>query len=216
MGPDVRHASPLKRLFVPSALVLGALVLLSLYPLSRLGAWLVVQDPLAKADAIIVLGGTMYERQLEAADPYNAGYGPRIYLIREQPDWGERELVKRGITLTGVVDLQVEALVKTGVPREAIEILQPATSTAVEADYAYALVTSQRMSRVIVVTSKQHTRRARLVMTRRLEGTGVQVIMRATRYDQSDVARWWRHRATLQFTAFESPRWFLYWIGVAD
>ena len=70
--------------------------------------------------------------------------------------------------------------------------------------------------RVIIVTSKQHTRRARLVMSRRLAGTGVKVIMRASRYDRTDVEHWWRNRSTLRFTLFESQRLFGYWIGVAD
>ena len=69
---------------------------------------------------------------------------------------------------------------------------------------------------MIVVTSKQHTRRARLVMRRRLAGTGIDVVMRASRLDTADVDRWWQNRSTLRFTLFESQRLLGYWIGVAD
>jgi uncharacterized SAM-binding protein YcdF (DUF218 family) len=206
----------LKRLLIRGALVCGALVLLGLYPLSRLGAWLVVEDPLQKADAIVVLGGTMYERQMEGVDLFTAGYAPRIYVLREIHDWGEVELMKRGVTYLRMVDIQVDAMVKLGVPREAIGILEQANSTAEEADHVHALVTGQRLSRVIVVTSKQHTRRARLVMNRRMRGTGADVIVRASRYDRDDAERWWRNRGTLRFTLFETQRLFAYWIGVAD
>ena len=51
----------LKRLLARGALVLAALLLLlSALTLPRLGSWLVSEDPLQKADALIVLGGTMY------------------------------------------------------------------------------------------------------------------------------------------------------------
>jgi uncharacterized SAM-binding protein YcdF (DUF218 family) len=206
----------LKRLLIRSALILAPLLILSLFALSRLGAWLVVEDPLVKADAIVVLGGSMYERPLEAVDLYRAGMAPRIYLFREIADEGERELIARGITLMRAVDVQVDAMVKVGVPREAIHILNEANSTADESQQVLDLVTRERMARVILVTSKQHTRRARLVMNRRIAPTGAQVIMRSSRYDHSDVERWWAHRSTLRFTLFESQRLFGYWIGVAD
>lgn len=206
----------MKRLIVRSALIAGALVVLAAYPLSRLGAWLVIEDPLQKADAIVVLGGTMYERQLEAVDLFTEGYAPRIFVLREIQDWGEVELIRRGVSYVQPVDIQIDTMVKVGVPRDAIGILEPADSTAQEADHVHDLVTAQRLSRVIVITSKQHTRRARLVMHRRMQGTGAQVIIRATRYDREDVDGWWRERGTLRFTLFETQRLFAYWIGLAD
>lgn len=212
LGPDVR----LKRFLIRGALVLAPVLLLSAVTLPRLGSWLVVQDGLNKSDAIIVLGGTMFERQLEAVDLYNEGWAPRIYLFREVIDWGELTLMERGVPYTRVVDIQIDAMLRLGVPRDAIRVLDRAGSTAEEADFVRQLVTSEKMSRVIVVSSKQHTRRARLVMRRKLAGTGSGVIIRASRYDRADVDRWWTERATLRFTLFETQRLFGYWIGVGD
>jgi uncharacterized SAM-binding protein YcdF (DUF218 family) len=205
-----------KRLLVRGALVAAPFLLLSAVTVPRLGAWLVVQDPLEKADALVVLGGTMYERPLEAVELYLEGWAPRLYLFREIADWGEDELVRRGVTYLRSVDVQVDALHRLGVPQDAITILDQANSTAQEADYVYDLVTTQRLNRVIIVTSKQHTRRARLVMNRRLAGTGAVPILRYSRYDRSDVDRWWSNRSTLRFTLFETQRLAAYWIGVAD
>ena len=78
------------------------------------------------------------------------------------------------------------------------------------------LVTGRHFSTIIVVTSKQHTRRARMVIARRLAGTGATLIMRASRYDLAPVDQWWRDRATLRFTLFESQRLLGYWIRLAD
>ena len=82
--------------------------------------------------------------------------------------------------------------------------------------YLADLVSREKLRSVIIVTSKQHTRRARLVMGRRLEPLGAAVIIRASRYDRSDVDRWWANRSTLRFTLFETQRLIGYWIGVAD
>jgi uncharacterized SAM-binding protein YcdF (DUF218 family) len=198
------------------AIVLAPLFLLSALTFPRLGSWLVVQDPLVKSDAVIVLGGTMYERQLEAVDLYKEAWAPRIYLFREVIDWGELALIERGVSYTTVVDVQIDAMLRLGVPRDAIHVLERAGHTAEEADYVRQLVTTEKMSRVIVVSSKQHTRRVRLVMRRRLSDTGSEVIVRASRYDRANVDRWWTERATLRFTLFEMQRLLGYWIGIAD
>ena len=208
--------SDLKRFLIRGVIAALPLLLFGAFALPRAGAWLVVQDPLDKADAVYVLGGTMYERPLEAVELYREGWAPRIMLVQQMADLGEAELVRRGIPYPREVDVQVEVLGRLGIPRDAIVIVNRADSTADEADHLHAVVTRDRLSRVIVVTSKQHTRRARMVMRRRLDGTGTQVIMRHSRYDQSDVDRWWTRRGTLRFTLFEYQRLFGYWTGLAD
>lgn len=205
-----------KRILIRGAIVAAIFLLLGALTLPRLGAWLVVEDPLQKADAIVVLGGTMYERPLEGVELYKEGWAPRVFLIREISDWGETLLKERGITFTSAVDLQIEVVERLGVPREAIGVLEPANSTAEESAHVLELATRENFSRVIVITSKQHTRRARLMFNRRLGPAGVAVVMRATRFDRSDVDRWWTNRSTLRFTIFETQRLFGYWIGVAD
>jgi uncharacterized SAM-binding protein YcdF (DUF218 family) len=206
----------LKRLLRRGALIAAPLILILALLLPRAGAWLVVADRLEKSDAIVVLGGTMYERPLEAIELLNDGWAPRIYLFREIADWGEVELLKRGVPYTRSVDVQIDAMVRLGVPRDAIRVLDQANSTAEESTHVLGLVTREKYSRVIVVTSKQHTRRARLVKRRRLDGTGVEVIVRPSRYDLSPVDRWWSNRSTLRFTVFEAQRLLGYWIGIAD
>lgn len=182
----------------------------------RLGAWLVVDEPLQKADAIFVLGGTRYERPMEAASLYLDGWAPRITLMRQISDAGEVELQRRGIQYMREVDEQIEVLGRLGVPPSAITVLDEANSTAEEADTLHSIAIRERWQRVILVTSKQHTRRARLVTRRRMAGTGVEIIVRYSRIDDSDPEHWWRDRSTLRFTLFETQRLFGYWIGVAD
>ncbi len=206
----------LKRFFLRGALIAALLLLISAVTLPRLGGWLMVEDPLQKADAIVVLGGTMYERPLEAVDLHHAGWAPRIYLFRQVADFGETQLMARGIPYLREIDIQVDVLRRLGVDPQAIHVLNEAGSTAEEATQVFELAAGEQFARLIIITSKQHTRRAKLVMRRRLDDLGVQVIMRASRYDRSNVDRWWSERATLRFTLFETQRLLAYWIGVAD
>jgi len=205
-----------KRLLVRGAFVAALLLLISAIALPRLGAWLVIEDPLQKADAIIVLGGTMYERPLEAVELLNEGWAERVFLFRQVVDWGEASLIERQVPYTREVDLQIDVMQRLGVDRSRIALLEQANSTADEADYVFQLASRERFQRLIIITSKQHTRRARLVMNRRLDDLGVQVIVRASRFDRSDVDRWWANRSTLRFTLFETQRLMGYWIGIAD
>ena len=206
----------MKRYLRRSAIVLAPVLLIGIFALRGLGSWLVVQDPLAKADAIFVLGGTRFERPLEAVELYKAGWAPRIALMRQVSDYGEVHLMQQGIPYPREVDAQVDVMVRLGVPESAITIFNEANSTAEEADTLYEAATANHWSSVIIVTSKQHTRRARLVMTRRTAPIGLTVVTRYSRYDQADTDRWWTNRSVLRFTLFETQRLFGYWIGVAD
>jgi len=206
----------LKRLLLRLAALAALFLVLAALAAPRLGAWIVLVDPLQKSDAIFVLGGTIFERPLEAVDLYHEGWAPRLLLMRQIADEGENELRRRGVPFQREVDVQVDVLTRLGVPRSAIEILDEQNSTKDEADALRAVVVTSRWQRVIVVTSKQHTRRVRLVMNRRLAETGAQAIVRASRYDRADVDGWWRNRSTLRFTLFETQRLIAYWLRVAD
>ena len=70
--------------------------------------------------------------------------------------------------------------------------------------------------RVIIVTSKYHTRRAGFAFRRGLAGTGAEVIMRASRYDPSDPARWWRYRPDFRFAASEFQKLIAYRLGLGE
>jgi uncharacterized SAM-binding protein YcdF (DUF218 family) len=206
----------LKRFLRRSAIILAPLLLIGVYALRGLGSFLVVQDPLQKADAIFVLGGTRFERPLEAVELYKAGWASQVALVRQVSDYGEVHLMKQGIPYPREVDAQVEVMTRLGVPLSAITIFNEANSTAEEAETLRAAAVANRWSRVIIVTSKQHTRRARLVMKRRTSDVGLEIVTRYSRFDEANTEQWWSNRSTLRFTLFETQRLFGYWIGVAD
>lgn len=181
------------------------------------GRYLQHEDPLQKADVIFVLAGTRVERLLEGYHLYLEGYAPLILLSPGRVEHGEALLKARGIRSPTEPELSRDVLRQLGVPPTAI--LTPERSvdnTAEEASLLRTLVQSHGWKRAIVVTSKFHTRRTGFAFRRRLDGTGAAVVMRASRFDPSDPARWWRTRPDLRFALSEWQKLIVYRLGLGD
>lgn len=198
------------------ALSVCALILvLGAYGFVALGAFLAPEDAVEMVDAIVVLAGSTMERPMEAADLYRDGYSRTIVLTRQVRDGGEQALVARGISFPEDVERVRQALLELGIPRQAIVIPERAhSSTAAEAITIRELTASHGWRRIIVVSSKYHLRRARFAFRRELRETGVEVVMRGTRYDPSDPERWWRHRADLREVGPEALKLVAYVLGL--
>jgi uncharacterized SAM-binding protein YcdF (DUF218 family) len=187
------------------------------------GVWLLIdggrflqhEDPLERADAIFVLDGTRLERPLEAVDLYKAGWAPLIVLSPGRPEPAELLARAEGVTFPREAELVRNAMVQLGVPAKAI-VADPGSvdNTASEANLLRAMVIARHWTRVIVVTSKYHTRRAGFAFRRGLKGTGATAIMRASRYDPFDPAHWWRSRADVRYAGREWIALILYYLGL--
>ena len=78
-------ASPAGKRYLATSVpvtIIACVFVLALVIFLGVGRWLIVEDPLDKAQAIVVLSGGMPIRALEAARLYNAGLGPQIWLTR--------------------------------------------------------------------------------------------------------------------------------------
>ena len=179
------------------------------------GRYLQHEDPLQKSDAIFVLAGTRAERPLEAIDLYKEGHAPIVVLSPGRPEPGELVLRQRGVRFPSEVELERDALVQSGIPSAAVIATSGyVDNTAQEANLLRAMVIAHGWRRVIVVTSKYHTRRSAFAFRRGLEGTGAEVLMRASRYDPSDPARWWRYRSDFRFGISEWQKLVAYRLGL--
>jgi uncharacterized SAM-binding protein YcdF (DUF218 family) len=167
-----------------------AIVLLAIIAFLGVGCWLVAEDPLAKAQAIAVLSGRMPMRALEAAKLYREGYAPEVWLTHSsQP--GET-LKALGIPFVGEETYNAHVLIHEGVPLEAIRILEPPiVNTADEMNAIAARVAEEKGRTVIIVTSKAHTRRTRVLWRKLSAGRG-RAIVRAASDDPFDPRHWWR------------------------
>ena len=184
---------------------------------TSLGHILHHEDPLEKSDVIFVLGGPRLERVAEAGELWLEGWAPQLLLSRQRIEPAETVLLQRGIHVPLPADIQRAVLNEMGVPLDAISIVpNEQLTTATESDELLAISRGHKWRRIIVVTSKLHTARTRLAMGRRFDGSGVQILVRASRYDPANIDQWWRNRGDLQFALFEAQRMVAYWIGLAD
>ena len=184
------------------------------YAAWHVGDFLAREDPLAPADAIVVLAGRRIERPLEAGELYRAGYAPVIVVTRHQDDGRNADLEQRGVRIPNDFELSLEILRQMGVPESAV-IGPPRIhdNTAEEAETLRALATQHGWQRVIVVTSKYHLRRAGMATRRALRGAHVEVAMRGTRFDPSTPGRWWQRRSDIRWLASEVPKLVAYALG---
>jgi uncharacterized SAM-binding protein YcdF (DUF218 family) len=168
----------------------GCGLILGMVMFFGVGRWLVVEDPLGKARAIAVLSGGMPLRASEAAKLYRQGYAPEIWLTHSAEP--AATLGEMGISFAGEDFYNARVLIHEGVPMGAIRVLEPPiVNTMDELNAIDAALRKERDRTAIIVTSKAHTRRVRMLWQRRGSEPGT-AIVRAAAEDPFDPRHWWR------------------------
>ncbi len=139
----MKDALPLKR----NAIFLGLTMLtaIGLYGLALVsaGSLLVVEDPPAQADVIVVLGGDGPPRAAQAAKLWHEGRAPLVLVT----GYGDCDVIR-------------DMLVRMGVDFAAITTECLSVSTWENATFAQPQLTGMGAKRAILVTSWFHSRRA--------------------------------------------------------
>jgi uncharacterized SAM-binding protein YcdF (DUF218 family) len=155
------------------------------------GRWLVRQDTLAPADAIVVLSGSMPGRAEEAARLFRMGYAHEVWVSR--PAEPREELEAMGVHYLGEEDFNREILIRGRVPDADVRIFpQPIINTEQEVEETCVQMKREGITSVMIVTSPQHTRRVR-ALWRKLAGKDLRLIVRAASQDGFDADHWWRN-----------------------
>src|SRR6266508_3102218 len=131
------------------ALSIGTGVVAFLY----IGSWLAVEDPLAKADAIVAISGDTGARAETAFALWKQGYAPLLIFSGGSSDpqsVASAELMKR-------------AAVAAGVPANAIAVEGASATTEENAERVAELMKSRGLVSAILVTSPYHQRRAAIL-----------------------------------------------------
>ena len=156
----------------------------------KVGQWLVVEDPLQHAEAVVVLSGGLPVRALEAARIYHLGYAPKVWLTR--PAEPADSMKSLGIPYEGEAEYNCRVLEHEGVPPAAILVLPtPIANTADEIRAIRSQLGSGGGETVIIVTTKAHTRRVRALWNK-LAANQNHAVVRAASADPFDAAHWWR------------------------
>jgi uncharacterized SAM-binding protein YcdF (DUF218 family) len=188
--PKKRKPASRRRYF--ALILVLALLASGVFAARHAGRWLVREDPLSKADAIVVLSGGLPFRAQAAADLFRLGYAPQVWVT--QPDSPAPELRELGIHYLGEEHYSREVLIQKGVPISAIQILpETIVNTEQEVDEITRELRRTGKTTVIIVTSPQHTRRVRALWKKIARGGGQTLIVRAAAEDPFDANHWWRN-----------------------
>jgi uncharacterized SAM-binding protein YcdF (DUF218 family) len=185
-SPLLRRLRAIVLLALSLALAIGGVV-----AFRGVGRWLVRPDPLAPADVIVVLSGAMPARAEEAARILRMGYAHKVWITR--PVSPANELARMGIPYAGEEDYSSEVLIREGVPAQAIRILpETIVDTQQEVEEISRDARAEGDGRVMIVTSPQHTRRAKALWLK-LVGRNPALIVRGSPQDGFDADHWWRN-----------------------
>src|ERR1700746_634629 len=145
----------------------------------------IVEDPLNKADALIVLSDDNFyaDRATRAAELFREGKASLVVAS------GRRLRPSAGIT-----ELMEHDLIERGVPKDKIlRVPQEGDSTLEEAETLAKFVQAKKWHSAIVVTSNYHTRRARYIF-RHVFPRGIDVRVASARDGDFDPETWWEKR----------------------
>jgi len=170
--------------------LLALLLFLGVLLFLNLGRWLDLEDPLQKSAAIAVLSGRMPDRALEAAKLYKQGYAPQVWLSYSVEPGAT--LQKYSIPYAGEETYDRLLLVHEGVPETAIRVLDPPIVNTADEMHTFGLaLRDEKLRRVILVTSKLHTRRT-AALWKRLSSNDGEAIVHGVSSDEYLVRHWWQ------------------------
>ena len=140
-----------------------------------LATFLIVEKPLARADAIIILSGSAVykERTKKAAELYKQGIAPRVIISNDGGRAGWLDDEKDNLPF---VELEQRELIANGVEPEAITVLPGTVSgTDDEAKRLAEEIAARPIGKVLIVTSAYHSRRALRTFEKILAGKNVEI-----------------------------------------
>lgn len=164
----------------------------------RLGGRLVPGDLLASADALVVLDGAECDLRLAAGvDLLRRGFAPRLVVVQSRYHDAQHGPARAAAGAR---------------PREVFLVPCSAVSTAEEAAVISPILRAWGCASVLIVTSWYHTRRARTVFVRRLQGSGVRVSTYPVAVPGASRHGWWKSRLGRRTVALEYMKLMATWL----
>ena len=163
-------------------------------PVLRAAGWaLVVNDDLVAPIDIIVLsldsGGA---GALEAADLVQSGISKRVAVFMDPPSGEDHEFIRRGLPYEDAGARQIRQLRSLGVT-DVVQISR-VDGTEGEGQVLPPWCDEHQLRSIVLVATKDHSRRLRRVLDRVMEGHPTRVTVRPARFSSFDPDRWWETR----------------------
>lgn len=184
------------------------LIYLCRYPILRYaGNRLITEDELQKTEYCFVLGGSSYERGIEAAKLYKGGFARKFVCLGENIP----NLLKiTGDTLT---EAEVSALnlINCGIPEQNIITIKKSTSTQEEIEEIYNYCNANHISELIILSSKFHLRRVRNEVRKHFDDENFNVILHGAPAVEYKEEEWWKYEQGMITVNNEYMKLFWYW-----
>lgn len=164
--------------------------------------YLKVEQPLSKADAIVVLGGERGERAKEGIRLYNQGFAKRIVFSGGLIGWN--------ITDAEVMKSQA---IKSGIPEKAIIIEKDSQSTEENARFVLPILKKAKIKSIILVSSPYHTRRAGMIFNDIFKNQDIRIIIRSVESNEYTIYnpnKWWTRHEDRQYVLSEAAKIIYY------
>ena len=194
-----------RKLYITLSIVAALLIIVAVTHrlwLEAIARFLIVDDELSPADAIVVLGGGGKERIEHGVKLYNSGYAARIIMtgmVHNLP----------GVTTTWAGFAMQEA-VALGVPEDVIIPEEQAIDTDENAEYVKEIMVDRGLKSAIVVSSPYHMRRARAIFRKVFKDqAGISLQFSSVEDSSFQVQGWWKRKRDRSRVIWEYRRLFL-------
>ncbi len=200
-----RRRSRWVRVLVIAALAVTVVVSVPAFwqPILRAAGWaLVVEEPLAPADIIVITLDSGGAGVLEAADLVRRGIATRVAVFADPPSGEDHEFIRRGLPYEDAAARSIRQLAMLGVT--AVERIPRADAgTGAEGQVLPAWCDQHGFGSIVLVSTADHTRRLRRVMDRSMKGHQTRITIRRSRYSTFDPDRWWETRDGIRIAIIE-------------
>lgn len=172
---------------------LGVIILVAILLVPAIGFFLSPQNNLELSDAIVIIsGGETKERVEEGVELYQAGWAPLLIMSGAARDEGtSNALAMKNMAMT------------IGVPDEQIVVEEEATNTFENALKVKNIIQEQKITKMILVTSPYHQRRASSVFHLALKGLPIEIINHSAQDSKWRKNGWWENDWARRITLSE-------------
>lgn len=172
-----------------------------------MGDFLIDEDPMLRANAIVVLAGAPFERCAEAARLYKQDVAGKIITT------GEYANSSAALMNKAVLDdahLGRIGLMNMGIDSTKIMAIAQGTSTYEEARVMLAYAKQENYKRIVVVTTLHHSHRVHSVFAKKFKNSGIEVIVRGCPPLNYKPEKWWEYEEGMMFVVNEYIKWVYY------
>lgn len=177
-------------------------------PVLRAAGWaLVVNEPVASADIIVLSIDSGPAGALEAADLVQSGISKRVAVFMDPPSGEDLEFIRRGLPYEDVGARQIRRLGSLGVTD--VVLISRVDGTEGEGQVLPPWCDEHHLRSIVVVATKDHSRRLRRVLDRVMKGHPTRVTVQPARYSSFDPDRWWETRGGVRIEIVELQKLLL-------